>query len=103
MARRLIPKNAQPEYDTVAYDRSISRDKNKNTDVLLMAQKAWDCMKKYREDRARNKKYCFGDQWSDTVEYCGRTMSEEEYIRMQGNIPLKNNLIRRLVKTVTGV
>ena len=30
-------------------------------------------------------------------------MSEEDYIRMQGNIPLKNNLIRRLVKTVTGV
>lgn len=103
MARRLIPKKVQPETDTVAYDRSISRDKNKNTDVLLMAQKAWDCMKKFREDRARNKKYCFGDQWSDTVEYCGRTMSEEDYIRMQGNIPLKNNLIRRLVKTVTGV
>lgn len=103
MARRLIPKNAQPEYDTVAYDRSVSRDQGKNLDVLLMAQKAWDCMKKFREDRARNKKYCFGDQWSDTVEYCGRTMSEEDYIRMQGNIPLKNNLIRRLVKTVTGV
>jgi hypothetical protein len=30
-------------------------------------------------------------------------ISEEEYIRMQGNIPLKNNLIRRLVKTVVGV
>lgn len=101
--RKLIPKNVQPEVDTVAYDRSISRDKNKQLDVLLAAQKAWDCMKKFREDRARNKKYCFGDQWSDMVEYCGKMISEEEYIRMQGNIPLKNNLIRRLVKTVTGV
>lgn len=103
MKGKLIPKKIQPEMDTVAFDRMDSRDKKKNTDVLLMAQKAWDCMKKFREDRARNKKYCFGDQWSDTVEYCGRMMSEEDYIRMQGNIPLKNNLIRRLVKTVTGV
>ena len=101
--RKLIPKNVQPEVDTVAYDRSVSRDKGKAMDTLLMAQKAWDCMDKFRKDRERNKKYCFGDQWSDMVEYCGKMITEEEYIRMQGNIPLKNNLIRRLVKTVTGV
>ena len=101
--RKLIPKNVQPEVDTVAYDRAESRDKGKQLDVLLMAQRAWDSMTKFRKDRARNKRYCFGDQWSDTVEYCGRMISEEEYIRMQGNIPLKNNLIRRLVKTVVGV
>ena len=87
----------------MAYDRAESRDKGKQLDVLLMAQRAWDSMTKFRKDRARNKRYCFGDQWSDTVEYCGRMISEEEYIRMQGNIPLKNNLIRRLVKTVVGV
>lgn len=101
--RKLIPKNVQPEADTVAFDRRDQRDKTKHIDALLLAQKAWDGMKKFREDRARNKKYCFGDQWSDTVEYCGKMISEEEYIRMQGNIPLKNNLIRRLVKTVIGV
>lgn len=101
--RKLIPKNVQPEADTVAFDRRDQRDKTKHIDALLLAQKAWDSMKKFREDRARNKKYCFGDQWSDTVEYCGKMISEEEYIRMQGNIPLKNNLIRRLVKTVIGV
>lgn len=101
--RKLIPRNVQPETDTVAYDRRNQRDKGKHLDVLLSAQRAWDSMRKFREDRERNKKYCFGDQWSDTVEYCGRMISEEEYIRMQGNIPLKNNLIRRLVKTVIGV
>lgn len=101
--RKLIPKDIQPETDTVAYDRRNSRESKRNTDVLLMAHKAWDCMQKFRKERARNKKYCFGDQWSDMVEYCGKMMSEEDYIRMQGNIPLKNNLIRRLVKTVTGV
>ena len=30
-------------------------------------------------------------------------MTEEEYIGKQGNVPLKNNLIRRLVHNVLGV
>ena len=30
-------------------------------------------------------------------------MSEEDYIKAQGNVPLKNNLIRRLVRNVLGV
>lgn len=30
-------------------------------------------------------------------------MKEEDYIRSQGNVPLKNNLIRRLVRSVLGV
>ena len=30
-------------------------------------------------------------------------MTEEEYIARQGNVPLKNNLIRRLVRNVLGV
>ena len=33
----------------------------------------------------------------------GKSMSEEEYIKSQGNVPLKNNLIRRLVRSVLGV
>lgn len=34
----------------------------------------------------------------DTLE--GR-LTEERYIRAQGSVPLKNNLIRRLVRNVT--
>ena len=33
----------------------------------------------------------------------GKSMTEEEYIKSQGNVPLKNNLIRRLVRSVLGV
>lgn len=102
MARRLIPKRL-PQEDSVAYDRQEEREYGKAMTILLRANRAWDNMLKFREERARNKRYNYGDQWSDQVEYCGRMISEEEYIRMQGNIPLKNNLIRRLVKTVIGV
>ena len=63
----------------------------------------WNNMYRFREDRERNKRYNYGDQWKDNIKVDGKTMSEEEYIKSQGNVPLKNNLIRRLVNTVLGV
>jgi hypothetical protein len=71
-------------------------------DVLMQAQHFWSCMDRFRRDRERNKRYCYGDQWRDWVEVDGCRMTEEEYIVKQGNIPLKNNLIRRLVNCVLG-
>ena len=65
-------------------DRSNQRVKGKHLDVLLSGSTwAWDSMRKFREERERNKKY-FGDQWSDTVEYCGRMISKRNTSAMQG-------------------
>ena len=100
---KLIPKRQLPQTDTVEYDRRQGRQKGWNTDILFRASRAWDCLEHFRENRERNKRYMYGDQWGDKVEYCGQMITEEEYIRMQGNIPLKNNLIRRLARTVIGV
>lgn len=100
--RRLIPKNPLPAEDTVAYDKTQATA-SRHMDIILRASRAWDCMDQFRKDRERAKRYMYGDQWGDKVEYCGKTITEEEYIRQQGNIPLKNNLIRRLAKTVIGV
>lgn len=71
--------------------------------VLMEAQLAWDNMSRFRRERERNKRYTFGYQWDDVITVDGKTMTEEEYIKTQGNIPLKNNIIRRLVRTVLGV
>ena len=71
--------------------------------VLMEAQQFWDNMSRFRKDRERNKRYCYGDQWGDIIHVDGQDMTEEEYIKSQGNVPLKNNLIRRLVKNVLGV
>lgn len=100
--RKLIPKNQLPSEDTVAYDKRQAIG-GKYMDIVLRASRAWDCMERFRKDRERAKRYMYGDQWGDMVEYCGELITEEEYIRRQGNIPLKNNLIRRLAKTVIGV
>lgn len=72
-------------------------------DILIEAQDCWLAMDKFRRDRQRNKNYAYGRQWEDTVEVDGITMREEDYIKSQGNIALKNNLIRRLVQAVLGV
>lgn len=62
-----------------------------------------EALRAFREERERCKRFTYGDQWKDYIEDNGIRMSEEEYIRSQGNMPLKNNLIRRLVRNVLGV
>lgn len=74
-----------------------------NFEVLAQAEACYTALAKFRQDRERNKRYNYGDQWCDTIEVEGRRMTEEQYILSQGSVPLKNNLIRRLVRNVIGV
>ena len=71
--------------------------------VLIEAYAAWDAIARYRKQRARNRDYTFGKQWGDTITLSdGRSMTEEQYLREQGKVPLKNNMIRQLLKSVLG-
>lgn len=87
--------------DTVQQSKTLGN--RRAFEILAEAQMYWNNMYRFREDRERNKRYNYGDQWKDNIKVDGKTMSEEEYIKSQGNVPLKNNLIRRLVNTVLGV
>lgn len=87
--------------DSVRHE--TQRNSSRAYDVLMMAQAYWMNMDKFRRDRERNKRYTYGDQWDDCIEVDGCKMTEEQYIRSVGNVPLKNNLIRRLVRNVNGV
>ena len=102
---RLIPmsriRGNHASLDTVQHSKT--QGNRRAFDVLAEAQMYWNNMYRFREDRERNKRYNYGDQWKDNIKVDGKTMSEEEYIKSQGNVPLKNNLIRRLVNTVLGV
>lgn len=71
--------------------------------LLMEAQTYWGAMSDFRKERERNKRYTYGRQWEDMVCINGKWMREEDYIRSQGSVPLKNNLIRRLVRNVLGV
>ena len=99
---RVAPKRDTEEIDTVAMSSRQFGDR-RAFDVLMEAQHYWNQMEDFRKDRERNKRYTYGFQWDDKICVDGKTMTEEEYIKSQGNVPLKNNLIRRLVKSVLGV
>ena len=99
---RITPKRDTEEIDTVAMSARQFGDR-RAFDVLMEAQHYWNMMQDFRKDRERNKRYTYGFQWDDKITVDGKTMTEEEYIKSQGNVPLKNNLIRRLVKSVLGV
>lgn len=75
------------------------------TDVELLerAMHCWERLESYRRERERNKRFAYGDQWGDMIEVDGMKMREEDYIRSQGNVPLKNNMIRRIIRNVLGV
>lgn len=75
----------------------------RNLPLLEQAMNCWESLADYRRERERNKKFTYGDQWGDMVEVDGMKIREEDYIRMQGNVPLKNNMIRRIVRNVLGV
>lgn len=99
---RISPQKADEEMNTVEFSKKNFGDR-RAFDVLMEAQHYWNMMDDFRKDRERNKRYTYGKQWDDMICVNGETMSEEEYIARQGSVPLKNNLIRRLVRNVLGV
>ena len=102
---KLLPMSKiRPKTDELdSVKRSKITQNRRAFDLLMEAQYYWNQMEDFRRDRERNKRYTYGNQWDDTICVDGKTMSEEEYITSQGNVPLKNNLIRRLVRAVLGV
>lgn len=98
----ITPKRGDTEIDTVTFSEKHFGDR-RAFDVLMEAQHYWNQMDDFRHDRERNKRYTYGFQWDDIICVDGKNMSEEDYIKAQGNVPLKNNLIRRLVRNVLGV
>lgn len=98
---RVRPKSDE-EQDSVAWSKARRGDR-RTFEILMEAQAYWNNMDRFRKERLRNKRYTFGDQWSDIICVGGKRMTEEEYIKEQGNIPLVNNHIHRLVKQFLGV
>lgn len=100
----VLPPCQECETDSVKRSRQLCHgDRARAQQILLEAQSYYNAMYRFRYDRERNKRYTYGDQWGDVINVDGKKMTEEQYIISQGNIPLKTNLIRRLVRNVIGV
>lgn len=84
-------------------DKARWEERQRAYPILYEAQQYWMAMSKFRRDRARNINYAYGRQWDDYIEVDGRKVREEDFIRQQGNVPLKNNVVRRMVQSILGV
>ena len=105
-SKKRVSRCDEDALDSVAWMKKTGE--SRAMDVLLMAQRYWSNMDRFRKERERCKRYCYGDQWGDMVPAkdsrgCDTEMRESDYIKQNGKIPLKNNLIRRLVRNVMGV
>lgn len=89
----------------ISHKMKSNEERNeRREDLLTRAQECWVAMGSFRADRDRCKRFTYGDQWCDRIRDANNNyVTEEEIMRAQGRIPLKNNLIRRLVRNVLGV
>lgn len=95
----LMPKSSVKKKSAL-----ISDPQKGNMDLLLEARRCWDSLYKARQERKRCRMYTYGNQWGDIIydPDLKKHITEENHIKNQGKVPLKNNLIRQLVKSVLG-
>ena len=94
---RLMPQSS-------ADKSSIHKDfHRRDFHILDEARMAWEAIADFRNQRKRNRNYTFGKQWDDPIILPDGTVTTEgNYLREQGKVPLKNNMIRQLTKSVLG-
>lgn len=102
LAAKYFPKKNKVIMDTAQENKSSSR---RNQNVLMDAFTTWTGMDNVRKMAERNKRFTFSDQWGDRIpdpDGCG-SITERQHIINQGNVPLQNNRIRGIVRSVSGV
>jgi len=92
-------KDARKRMDSVKW----VKDNDRAEDIVWLAKQCWDSLYDFRRERERCLRYTYGDQWGDKIMRDNECISEREDIMSRGDVPLVNNLIRRLVRTVVGV
>lgn len=68
---------------------------------------AWNNLEAVRLARDRAKRYCYGDQWGDTVRVYKNGFyydyTEREYLKKKGSVPLSNNVMVSILNTIVGL
>lgn len=84
--------------------RREARDVSEDTLLLQRCRAYWDSLYDFRVRRERNRKYYRGFQWGDKIYNpdTGAYETEDHYIRSQGKVPLKQNQIRQMCKSLIG-
>ena len=94
-------------YDSVR--RRMERHDGQKTDDELLQRcwQAWNNLEGVRMARDRAKRYCYGDQWGDTVRVYKNgwyyETTEREYLKKKGSVPLSNNVMVSILNTIVGL
>lgn len=83
--------------------RRQRQDVKHDNDLLARCERAWENLRRVREIRERTMRYSYGDQWGDLIKYKDETMTEREYIKKKGNIPLSNNIMVSILNSTVGL
>lgn len=89
--------------------RRMERQNGRKTDYELLQRcwQAWNNLEAVRMTRDRTKRYCYGDQWGDTVRVYKNgyyyDMTEREYLKRKGSVPLSNNVMVSILNTLVGM
>jgi len=76
----------------------------KNEELIGECREAWEALEPFRRRRRRCVNFAYGRQWCDVVRLPGGKLVDEKARWTEtGREPLSNNLIRRMIKTVTGL
>ena len=89
--------------------RRMEHEHGSNTDYELLQRcwQAWNNLEAVRLARDRAKRYCYGDQWGDTVRVYKNGFyydyTEREYLKKKGSVPLSNNVMVSILNTIVGL
>lgn len=99
------PLNKDNRIDTVKERQKRNvQDEKYDKDLLAICLQSWNNKDGIRQERARVLRYLFGNQWGDYIHVHGvGTVLEEDFIKSQGNVPLKNNVMVSLWMSVFGL
>ena len=103
---RVMPSKGKT-FDSVK--RRMERQHGRKTDYELLQRcwQAWNNLEAVRMTRDRAKRYCYGDQWGDTVRVYKNgyyyDMTEREYLKRKGSVPLSNNVMVSILNTLVGM
>ena len=97
-------KKKTPEHINAVRTSRLSTDMlAENWDVLNRASQYYQSLADFRDRRRRSRKYHRGDQWFEkVVNDEGDTVTEEQLIMERGKVPLKQNIIRQLIRSLLG-
>lgn len=97
------PKLTMKKMSTIKPERKPISDDTFGLRRIDYLRQCYDSLYNFRKDMERATKYFNGDQWHElTEDRYGRVMTEGEYISSQGQIPIKQNVIKPTIRTLQG-